>query len=429
MFVKMSNMNDLISIEECVEVIRNARTATNATFKVLNYQVNKIGGQLGYLGEYAYLVVTIEEEHGQTEDLKYFMKCLPFTDPKQRQIVEEVGMFKKEALTYRELFSKFNQDATKVMKWRPSCWLIRDDLLVMEDLTTKGYLAMAYRKDFNKLHMLKIFESMAQMHACSLDLEFNQMNREKLGSKFEPMLYETTFMKDSQWFTVGLMGIMKVALEGSKYALNATYKERISSEMIAKMDEIYQLMEPSDRFQSVVVHRDLWFNNMMFQFEQHPSKGTIDYDKPTSCTLIDFQIARYLPPAVDFWCAIYLLTRRAHRDQYYETYKEYYYQTLGAKLRKLDLDIQHILPWEQFVESLAHYRLVGLLWSGILLGFVNLPEEFLCNLHTNDTKAYYEFCLVNRDEIIMDFFRKDRYYRERLLDTVEEALEYMFKFQ
>ncbi|XP_058453316.1 uncharacterized protein LOC131431550 [Malaya genurostris] len=425
----MANLSDLISIEECVEVIRNSVAAKNDTVKVLKYRVDKIGGQLGYLGEYAYLIATVEEENEKPKELQYFMKFLPFTDPKQRAIIEEIGMFKKEVITYRELFSEFNQDPRKVTKWRPSCWLMRDDLLVMEDLTSMDFLSMPYRSDFNKLHMLKIFDSMAQMHACSLDLEFNQMKGEKLDVKFGPMLYETTFTKESSWFTAGLMGIVEVALEGSKYALNTSNKERISSEMVLEMDKIYELMEPNDRFQSVVVHKDLWFNNMMFRFEKDPNSGTIDYDKPTSCVLIDFQIARYSPPAMDFLCALYLLTRRDHRDQYYETYVEYYYQALGTKLEKLNLNISAILPWNQFVESLEHYRLVGLLWSGVLLGFVNLPEGFLSDLHVNDPKAYHEFCLGCRGQIIMDFFRKDSYYRERLLDTVEETLEYMFNFQ
>lgn len=141
---------------------------------------------------------------GETKDLQYFVKCLPYTDPKQRAIVQEIGIFKKEAVTYRELFARFNQDSVKVAKWRPSCWLARDDVMVMEDLCASGFRVMPSRKDFEEVHMLTIFDSLAQMHACSLDLEVNQMGGERLDAKFGSMLSENTFMKESTWFTTGL---------------------------------------------------------------------------------------------------------------------------------------------------------------------------------------------------------------------------------
>ncbi|XP_053696402.1 uncharacterized protein LOC128743767 [Sabethes cyaneus] len=429
----MTSLNQLVSLSECSEVVRREqakpRDAETSDIRIVSFRLEKVPGQPGFLGEYAHLIVTVEVVDGGTKDLKYFVKCLPYTDPKQREIVQEIGIFKKEAVTYQELFAKFNQDSAKVTKWCPSCWLARDDLLVMEDLYASGYRPMPSRRGFEEAHMLVIFDSLAQMHACSLDLEFNQMGGERLDAKFGSMLFENTFTEESTWFTVGLKGILKVALEGSKYGRTAAWKEKMSSEMYSKMERIYDLIKPTDHFQSVVIHRDLWFNNMMFKFKNDPLTGLIHYDNPTSCVLIDFQIARYLPPAIDFLSAIYLLTRRSHRDQHYDSYVEYYYRKLREKLHRLNLNLDDVLPWQQFLESLQHYRLVGLLWSGILLGFVNLPEGFLGDLHVTDVEAYHRFCLVSRDDIIMDFFRKDDHYRERLLDSVDETIEYLFGFE
>ncbi|XP_055551103.1 uncharacterized protein LOC129733330 [Wyeomyia smithii] len=428
----MTPLNRLISLSDCTAVVRLEQgkllTAEDDTIQILNYRLEKVPGQPGFLGEYAHLIVTVKV-NGKSKELNYFVKCLPYTDPKQREIIQEIGVFKKEADSYRELFSAFSQDPSRVSKWHPSCWLARDDILVMEDLHSSGYRPMPWRKDFGKAHLLTIFDALAQMHACSLDLEFNQMAGKRLDAKFGSMLTENTFMKESTWFTVGLKGIFKVALEGSRYARTAAYKTRMASEMLNKMERIFELSKPTDRFQSVIVHRDLWFNNMMFKFDNDPLTGTIDYDKPKSCILIDFQIARYLPPAIDFLCTIYLLTRRCHRDEHYDFYMEYYYRRLSEKLQLLNLDIKVLLPWKQYVESLEHYRLVGLLWSGVLLAFVNLPEGFLGDLHVTDVDAYHEFCLVSRDATIMEFFQKDCNYRERLLDSVDETIEYLFGFE
>lgn len=130
---------------------------------------------------------------------------MPFTDPKQREIVQEIGIFTKEAVCYRELFSQFEQSPEKVLKWRPDCWLARDDLMVMEDLVDAGFRAMPFQRPFGREHLTLIFERMAQMHACSLDLEYNQMKGKKLGERFGEMLYETTFMRKNPWFEAGLM--------------------------------------------------------------------------------------------------------------------------------------------------------------------------------------------------------------------------------
>lgn len=192
------------------------------------------------------------------------------------------------------------------------------------------------------------------------------------------------------------------------------------------MEQLFELLEPSVKYQSVLVHRDLWPNNFMFRFPKDPKSGITYYETPSSCVLLDFQLARYLPPAVDLLCAIYILTRRSHRDAFYESYVDHYYQSLTNKLEKLDLDIKTILPWNSFRESLEHYRLVGLLWSGVLRSFVNLPEGYLPDLRRSHPQSYNDFFFVSRDQVIEEFLNKDRYFRDNFVDTVDETLEYLF---
>lgn len=55
----MANLSDLISSDECAEVVRNSYVR-DGTFRVVNYRLDKVAGQPGYLGEYAHLVVTVE---------------------------------------------------------------------------------------------------------------------------------------------------------------------------------------------------------------------------------------------------------------------------------------------------------------------------------------------------------------------------------
>nr|XP_029729191.1 uncharacterized protein LOC109429832 [Aedes albopictus] len=422
----MVNLSDLISFDDCVEVVQSS---LGEGFRVISYRLEKVPGQPGFLGEYAHLVVsTVEIETKLSHDHSYFVKCLPFTDAKQREVVQDLGIFTKEAVCYRELFSRFERNPEKVLKWRPECWLARDDLMVMEDLVEAGYRSMPFQRSFGKEHMTLILERMAQMHACSLDFQYNKLKGSRLDEKFGKMLFETTFMRENPWFVAGLKGVLKIALDGSKYSRNPEYKSIIQSQLMDKMDRIYELSQPSHRFQSVIVHKDLWYNNMMFRFEQDQT-GNVLYDKPLDCVLIDFQISRYQPPAIDFFCTIYLLTRRPHRDQLYDFYVKYYHDQLRQKLDKLQLQVDLVLPWQQWLESLEHYKLFGLLWSGVLHAYVNLPEGYIGELHAADPEAYHEFGLVSRDAVLMRFFHSDLYYRETLLDSIDETLEYLFGFK
>ncbi|XP_052562839.1 uncharacterized protein LOC128092632 [Culex pipiens pallens] len=422
-------MDQLITIEECAEVVRNSKAIqSNASFDIVRYRLDKVGGLPGYLGEYARLVVSVKCNR-VIQEFRYFVKSLPITDWSHRKLIEKVGYHAKESECYREMFPRFKQSPEQVQKWRPSCWLVKADLMVMEDLVDNGFEAMPYRMEFGQGHMLRIIDSLAQMHACSLDLEMNQLNGVKLGKQFESMLFETIFRRESPWIKAGLQGIKKAALFASKYSKNPTFKQTIETEMDSRMEQLFELLEPSVKYRSVLVHRDLWPNNFMFRFPKDPKSGITDYDTPSSCVLLDFQLARYLPPAVDLLCAIYILTRRSHRDAFYESYVDHYYQSLTNKLEKLNLDIKTILPWNSFRESLEHYRLVGLLWSGVLRSFVNLPEGYLPDLRRSHPQSYNDFFFVSRDQVIEEFLNKDRYSRDNFLDTVDETLEYIFAFK
>ncbi|XP_055598309.1 uncharacterized protein LOC129747915 [Uranotaenia lowii] len=345
------SLANLVSLKDCIAVVAESRPQ-KAPEKILNFRVEQLSDQPGYLGEYAYLLVTVEDIKGCNHELRYFVKSLPYSDSKQRKIVQEFGMFAKEAHIYRDLFALFEQSQGKVTKWKPNCWLMKDDLLIMEDLQGQGFKTMPYGQDFDKEHMLLMLDCMAQMHACSLNLEYNRMGGEKLEPQFSPILFEGTIKRDNTWFEVGLKAIQQAALSYSKYSENIEYRKVIQEEMMSRMDKVYDLVQPTDRYQCVINHRDLWYGNMMFQFAKGSKDESVDYTKPTSCLLIDFQLSRYLPPAVDFRCAVYLLTKRAHRDELFETYVEHYYKQLSENLSKLNLKVDNILPKGQFLKSL-----------------------------------------------------------------------------
>lgn len=216
-----------------------------------------------------------------------------------------------------------------------------------------------------------------------------------------------------------------MALERNSYANDPVKKTIIQERLWSNLERIYALAENTDQFRSVVVHRDLWMNNIMFKYDQTQERRY----EPIDCIIIDFQLARYLPPAVDYLSALYLLTDHEHRTQFSEKYAEYYYNSLHQKLTTLGLNGSSVLSREQFQATLSRYRLLGLVWAGVLHGFVNFPKGVLEKLHQEDPETYTRISMENRDDFIIKFYDKDDFFRDRLNDIVTELLQYLFHFE
>ncbi|XP_058815884.1 uncharacterized protein LOC131679228 [Topomyia yanbarensis] len=415
----------VISAEECMEIVRNTKQFEKPS--IVDYTLDKIPGHIGFLGEYLQLKVTVED-NGVHKCQCYFLKSLPQADKNRREMMEELGFFRKESQVYSKIFTSLghNQEPSK---WRPECYLVRDDLIVLEDLKWRyGYSMVHYKKPLESTYLHLVLEAVAQMHAVSLNYEFNVVGGQRLDDLYSDILFETSVSQGNSWFMAGLSAIKAIALNGTKYCKSSTKKQLIQRDLDTKLRQIFDVVKPTTEFQNVLVHRDIWHNNLMFRFEKDPITGDNIVDCPKSCVLLDFQICRYLPPVIDVLLTIYLTTRRSHREQFLDDYLKFYHKTLSSKLRQFDLDPEKVLNWEQLQRSLGHYKIIGHVFACVYLALTNIPENVLDDLNRDDPELYHQYCNVNRDEFVLKYLRDDEFYRETMVECVEEALEYFFGF-
>ncbi|XP_039437108.1 uncharacterized protein LOC120418705 [Culex pipiens pallens] len=409
--------HDLISAGECEQIVRNSLKVEE--FVILGFKLTKIPGHLGFLGEYLHLNVEVEI-NGQRSSQRYFIKSLPLGDKNQREMMEEMGFFRKEVRVYSEILSKFGNNEGS-SKWRPDCYYTRDDLIVLEDVKWRnGFTMVHYKTALDQPHLHLVLDAVAQMHACSLNHEYNLAGRRRLDESHKDVLFEASVSRDNGWFMAGLSGIRAIALNGTRYCKDTAKKELMEKELEGKLNRVFDIVKPTHQYQNVLVHRDIWLNNVMFQFNEDQS--------PTACVLLDFQICRYLPPIIDFLLTLYLTTRRSHRDEFFDRYLNFYHDQLATKLRTFKLDPQQILPKSQLETTLKEYRLIAHVFTGIYLGLTNLPANVLDDLHQNEPERYHRYCNENRDELMLRYLREDTFYRETMTECVEEMLEYLFEF-
>jgi thiamine kinase-like enzyme len=194
------------------------------------------------------------------------------------------------------------------------------------------------------------------------------------------------------------------------------------------MSKVFDIVaNPSDQFQNVVVHRDLWRNNMMFLFE-NDENGHVDYAKPKNCLLVDFQISRYLPPAIDVLLCIHLTLSKNDRKKYFKEDVKFYYETLRRELADSHIKLKDHMSWSAFQQSLEFYKWVPLSFSGVYIPFTHTSRSYIQTLQ-KDKERYHQYCNVNRDQAILEMMETDSFFAEHLLTAVEEIVEYAFNIK
>lgn len=334
---------------------------------------------------------------------------MPLKNEHQREIIETGGHFKKEVLLYSLLFSKMvNQIGAS--KWRPTCYLAKPELLVLEDI--HDYNHVLARTSFSELHVIESLKGLARMHSACF--EFEESLNMNLDEKFKDVFQET-ITRDNPWLLSGFSSVKAVALNNPKFK---DIFDKINENIISEFNKIFDVLEPSSEFKNILCHRDLWGNNIFFK---ENSEGI-----PQHCILLDFQLAKYNPPALDFINCVHFNTRRQHRDKNWLKYQQIYYSQLIKEGSKLGVDISKKVSWEDFIKSCESYKIFPLIINCIFVPLTQLPNGFLNDLENKDVKKYQSLLNVNRDEFIIDFMKNDQFYAEYVNKVVEELVEEIF---
>lgn len=407
-----NSLNDLLNLAEIEEILSNSGQTGS---KVKTYNVSVLGGAVvGFLGEHLHLNVDLE--NGTTH--RFFLKTLPIFNQIKRKYIEKQGFFFKEATLYQEIFCDM-PDVIENIRWRPQCYLTRQDLLVLQDISLESFTNAPPRFNFERSHVQLVLESLAVLHALSIKVEVERGIN--LGEKYSSTgLFEVSVSPDNIWFSVGLKTLEAVAINATKYS--EIHKEKITSCFLKKLHAVFDLTKniPS-KFYSTICHRDVWNNNLMFQFETNED-GTPDYWRPRTCILIDFQISRYMPPGADVLMCLVMLQRRIVRCKDYQSNLKYYFTIFSQLLDAFNIDVNKYVSFELLVESCQYYRLLALILKGIFLTMTHLPEGEMDKIH-NDAEEYHRFVTVDRNDYVLRYIREDKVFSDWMVETVEELIE------
>ncbi|KAH8271694.1 hypothetical protein KR044_001391 [Drosophila immigrans] len=383
----------------------------SSSFEIISYKLQPTSdAPAGYLGSHFYLQVTLKlQDNKDPQQLRFFCKSSPKGNASHMEYIEDFGVFQKEIAFYQHVLPDLQATTTEIA---PKCYYADNNLLIFENLIDQGYRMGAGRDgvlNYEQLHCA--LKTLAALHAGSIIQDKNGKERLHL----EENAYPLNVPKDHKR-VVNFNQACEVYKEIVKTL--PMYQDKLDyilDNFTKRMSIVFELSKTSKKRLNATLHADLWGNNILFQY------GKYD-ETPLQCRFVDFQLARYAPPAMDLITILTIPTTSQFRAAQLNKLLAEYYCFMGEFLKRAGFDIASILPEAEFYDSVEEYRIVGLIESLLFCHLVMLPPAFTQEL-TSSADGFNDFFSKKRIDICMKAFKSDELYRNRIVDMLEDFID------
>lgn len=296
--------------------------------------------------------------------------------------------------------------------WCTRAVIHNEKIIVMPDLSILGYRTHPKQTYFDQTHAQLVVSSLARFHAAFANY-FTKRNQTHPIFTEEHKFFNEEPFGDAPWLKSSAKVTYNILKEFSIKAKQ--YPANLEENLGELYIKAYNSLHASEDTLNVIIHKDLWANNILFQYEE---------GLPINAVLVDFQLSRYAPPTFDLMSLLYMTTSSEFRDCYeneiLEQYFEVFADNLDDKTKKRLQELNY--DFEGFLKSCQNARFFGLAQAVTTIPCVCLDPDAVRKTF-DDPDTYIDHMLGDRSEPLVEYARGNVQYKLRLLEMSEEFVE------
>lgn len=282
----------------------------------------------------------IKEDCETTKTVSLIVKA-PITEIYMRDLADKMKVVAKEVRVYNELMPEMHR-TLKECTLTPKCrYSPRDDVLVLEDLSEKGYSMCDRLEQLDHDHCVNVMRTLAKFHASSVALyESNPELIEEVGRSY--VFTEDIPLENREQLSALFVNNLR---RTAKAVSTFHGYERFSVKILQQVDTLWEKMvkiSSKKKHIKVLNHGDLWTNNIMFKHDE--------FGKVVDVKLIDLQLCKYATPGVDIQTFLVSSARVEVRENGYSDLINVYRETFNSTLCKLNCNVR--MSAEQLEEEI-----------------------------------------------------------------------------
>lgn len=177
--------------------------------------------------------------------------------------------------------------------------------------------------------------------------------------------------------------------------------------------KMFHFVKPSKKHKNVICHGDLWQTNFMMKYERN---------KPVQCKIIDFQTARFAPPAHDVTAFLFLTTSRIFRKRHYQELLDMYYSELYKNVLIYGINLTNIMSYNEFINSCEEQKLFGAMQAATYFQLTHVKSESIAKLSKNQ-KQWEDALYEDHSILILENYQQDLDYNYRLSESLKDLHE------
>lgn len=292
--------------------------------------------------------------------------------------------------------------------------------VVFDDLTSLQYQMRDKNIKFDMQHTLEALRTLARFHASSIIYEEQMTKKQnkpyRLNDEYGQYFDSAHFDEADQWFAQCRIGALLVIREYSKY-------KNVGEDLLKIIEDRwndvwYSALSYKDTERSVICHRDLWNNNLLFHYQKRED-GTL---VPDDCILVDFQAITYEPPGRDIMFLLHCNLEPQFRKDNLDELLEFYFNELKHILLKYGVRVEDIIPKESFVRSTKECNLWGLVAHAALVQVVGLDDNLTIKKFSDATQ-FQEVVWHDRCTYLREMVQESDFYKRIITTPLEEIVE------